>query len=51
MTWLTILLLALLGLFAVLMLLVAIGRPKLKHHLDAQSEAQKAEEGGRDETD
>ena len=51
MTWFTILLLALLGLFAVLMLIVAIGRPELKHHLDARSEAHEAEEGGRDETD
>jgi hypothetical protein len=44
-TWLMYFLIAVtLALIAVPLLLVAIGRPKLKHHLDEQTRACEAEE-------
>lgn len=47
MTWLKYFLIAVtIALIALPLLLVAIGRPKLKHHLDAQTAAHDTEEGG-----
>lgn len=46
MTWIMYFLIALtLGLIAILLLLVAIGVPKLKHHLDAQTRLHDDDEG------